>query len=58
MIHAGFRVEGRARRYRLAIDMGQDDAIGIDHPAPAGHRFDNPGLGEAARGPGQGSPSW
>jgi hypothetical protein len=35
---------------RLAVDMRQDNAVGIDDPVSARHRFDRPGLGEAARG--------
>ena len=33
------------RAIRLAIDMLQDNAIGIDDLVAAGHRFDRPGLG-------------
>jgi hypothetical protein len=41
-------VRDGSRAIWLAIDMRQDDAIGIDHPLSAGHRLDRPlsGNGE------------
>jgi hypothetical protein len=42
------------RPIRLAIDMGQDNAVGIDDPVSTGHRLHRPGLGKAARGHGRG----
>ena len=36
------------RSIRLAVDMHQDNAIGIDDPVSTGYRFDRPGLGRAA----------
>ena len=35
---------------RLAVDMRQDDAIGIDHPVPLGIGSTDQGLGKRREG--------
>jgi hypothetical protein len=47
-------VEDGDRTIRLAVDMRQDHAAGIDNPVSARHRFDGPGLRKEARRHGRG----